>query len=223
MNTGTDPIHQNMSEFFLIEEKCVHINDLRFSFTRRHFLSAKCVMWLCRVTLMMVTFTVPSVGLLNRPSLTDSPTNFKQHMSRKISEPPQTSVGFIWVILYSDRLFPQVQSLNFPPLPRYSTVRPAGFFTTPAERGSTKDLHFLWASLLFQIPSPPAAFPNTSTLPNIFLMSILIMKCLQICTCAFPSANQKCCCSSQCKLVCLSLIILKSSPMLKADWIINQI
>lgn len=64
----------------------------------------------------------------------------------------------------------------------FSTVHPAGFLLTPEERGSTKDLHFFQASLLFQLPSLPAASPKTSTVPNISLMKILIMNCLQIFT-----------------------------------------
>lgn len=56
---------------------------------------------------------------------------------------------------------------------------PAGFPPTPEERGNTKDLHFLQMSLLLQLPSLPAATSKTSTLPNIFLMNILITKRLQ--------------------------------------------
>lgn len=60
------------------------------------------------------------------------------------------------------------------------SVHPAGFLPMPEERGSTKELHFLQASLLFQFPSLPAASLKTSTLPNIFLMNILIMKSLPV-------------------------------------------
>lgn len=87
----------------------------------------------------------------------------------------------------------------------FSTVHPAGFLPTPEERGSTKDPHFLQAPLLFQLPSRLAASPKTYTLPNIFLMNILFMKCLQIFT-RFDFVHLKRCSSRKCKLACLFLI-----------------
>lgn len=103
-----------------------------------------------------------------------------------------------------------------------STAHPAGFLPTPEEGGSTKDLHFLQAPLLFQLPSLSLLLPQRLARCQIFFWWIFCLwnacRSLPFWFCSSKTLQQQ---KVRARPPVLNYI-LKSSPMSKAEWIINQ-